>query len=553
MSATDQGFNFRGTVDPLGGGTDGSDETYVLGDQYPTTRAGWTFGWSEPINAADRNYSYERRLLGINWDGSTATNEFRVDLPSAGDWDVYGAFGDAENGGVSEWFLLDNGTLFQTITPQAFTASPNATFKDATDTNYTAANWPANNAAVTRTFGSTIFQCRVGSTTIVVLAHLRLVQAGGGGQTADVPVGLIEFLGVAPSTAKSAAVPIGLAEVQALAATSKKSLSVGIGLVRVGAGPVTSKKSASVQVGLVEVSAIAPLTSGDSDVQIGLVEVLALTPTTKKTVTTQIGLVEVRGLSPESAQEVSVQIGLIEVTAIALASSKSAAIPVGLIEVIGLEPLAETSEFYTITLVLATNDDDAEASQSAPEAIRTNRATTSKEAAFRFVNASALAGMQIESAVLRLTALGEFVSDIHNKVMLEAADAAAQFTTVASYAPFAARPTTTAQVDWDPPDELFPADHEFDSPDIAFPVQEVIDREGYGGVLHVLLKFDDGWLATIGHFHRDGSVAKSAKLIVTYSIPEEFHDISGEAVIGRSFIATPSIGRSFSSRVSFGA
>lgn len=55
---------------------------------------------------------------------------------------------------------------------------------------------------------------------------LSTLPAAGGDQSADVPAGLIEFLGVAPTVAKSAAVPIGLAELLGVAPTAAKSAPV---------------------------------------------------------------------------------------------------------------------------------------------------------------------------------------------------------------------------------------------------------------------------------------------------------------------------------------
>ncbi|HEU4854954.1 MAG TPA: hypothetical protein VFS89_06655, partial [Nitrosospira sp.] len=114
----------------------------------------------------------------------------RIDLPSSGAVDIYCALGDA---GASNNFYLeifDNTTSLGTLIADKFTSG---SFYDATDTGYSAANWPASNAKVTKTFSTTtaFFQLSPGTTSATknyAVAHLRVVQGGGGGGGVIIPV-----------------------------------------------------------------------------------------------------------------------------------------------------------------------------------------------------------------------------------------------------------------------------------------------------------------------------------------------------------------------------
>ena len=133
----DIGINFRATSGYV---TDGANETYCLGDVYPTTRGGVTFGWDASLSGGtrDRNSGLDRRLAGINYIAAASGQFFRIDLPSSGSADVHIAAGDAGAGTVKAWDLQDNTTTFKTLTDAYLTAD----FADATDTTRTAAAWP---------------------------------------------------------------------------------------------------------------------------------------------------------------------------------------------------------------------------------------------------------------------------------------------------------------------------------------------------------------------------------------------------------------------------
>lgn len=170
-----KGFNFRSTDTYV---ADGADETYVIGDAYPTTRGGVTFGWDGAINKLNRNAAIDRRLAGIHYS-ATIGRSFRVDLPSPGTYRIRAAVGDAGSVNRTAWLLKDNAITLITF-PDATVAG--AHWLDATLVDRaSAALWVANNVAVQATFASTILNMAIwSSTSNSVLAHLYIEQIGGG-------------------------------------------------------------------------------------------------------------------------------------------------------------------------------------------------------------------------------------------------------------------------------------------------------------------------------------------------------------------------------------
>lgn len=156
--AFDKGWNFR---DSAGFVTDGTNQTYVVGtaglwEIYPTTRNGTTFGWDNVAsgNLRDRNSGNDPRLAGVQW--SDVLRVFRIDLPSAADYNIDLALGDPGGGANSiNSKVYDNTTLLTTISG----SNSSGEFKDANGTNHTsAANWVSNHATLLKTFASTIFK-----------------------------------------------------------------------------------------------------------------------------------------------------------------------------------------------------------------------------------------------------------------------------------------------------------------------------------------------------------------------------------------------------------
>lgn len=185
--SVDLGINFRSTSTYV---TDGTNETYCLGDTYPVTRGGATFGYSAGHEGVgrDRNSGNDRRLAGTNfWPNNGTQGQFRLDLPNgAGTYTVHLALGDASYAQGYQYLKItdgNGGSTLLTIDDTNGTSANN--FDDAGGTNYTAANWPGSEAGVSLTFSGSVLWLLLGSPTAQAnqstLAHLRVVQAGGGG------------------------------------------------------------------------------------------------------------------------------------------------------------------------------------------------------------------------------------------------------------------------------------------------------------------------------------------------------------------------------------
>jgi hypothetical protein len=96
-------------------------------------------------------------------------------LPNTGTYDIYLAAGDYSGSNIVTWSLRDDSTEFASTTASTSAADR---FKDALNTEHTAAAWPGSNTKATRAFGSTTFKlvnAHVGGFDCVV-AHIRAVE-----------------------------------------------------------------------------------------------------------------------------------------------------------------------------------------------------------------------------------------------------------------------------------------------------------------------------------------------------------------------------------------
>lgn len=170
-----QGINFRAT---LGFVTDVSPEEFengLVGIDYPrTTAQGNTVGFEQygNMDSRDRNAGLDRRLAGLNFN-FIAQSDFRFDLPASGSWNVRLAAGDANNSQPTAIDLYDSSTSLGSLATGSTSAA--GQFKDATNTEYSAANWPGSNSAVTKTFTTTICRIRLlNNGAVNAIAHVRL-------------------------------------------------------------------------------------------------------------------------------------------------------------------------------------------------------------------------------------------------------------------------------------------------------------------------------------------------------------------------------------------
>ncbi len=148
------GFDMRGTSGYV---TDPANCTYTLAETSDQNRNGIHFSWSATGSpaGADRSTSIPK-LAGINYTGPGNTITFNVTLPSSGDKDIRLALGDWS---FSSWAGLqaifkDNGSNLYTVGPST-PATGNVI--DANGSEFTAANWDANNTTKRLTFATTSF------------------------------------------------------------------------------------------------------------------------------------------------------------------------------------------------------------------------------------------------------------------------------------------------------------------------------------------------------------------------------------------------------------
>lgn len=189
----DIGINFRSTSGYV---TDGANETYCVGDTYPTSRGGFTFGWTAALSDGkrDRSNSIDRRLAGINKAGNSATGRriFRINLPFAGPYQIDLALGDAGSDQFYQYAVLkDNTTTIATLDKSSGTRALSTAFYDAAGNLQTKTSWPTDKVSINHTFASTTFFLEIGTTTTQTgdstVAHVRLLSTEGSSSPSESP------------------------------------------------------------------------------------------------------------------------------------------------------------------------------------------------------------------------------------------------------------------------------------------------------------------------------------------------------------------------------
>jgi hypothetical protein len=170
-----RGYNFRAT---LGYVTDPANHVGITASPiYPTVDGyGLQSGWvTDAAEVRDRNDAVDPRLAGVAFANTNDTRTFRIGLNSAGPWEIRLAIGDINNAQTNHQVrVLDDATAFISILSVATGAGE---FRDATGALHTsAANWIANNTAVTRTFVSTTLNLQIGpmESGSQAIAHLSI-------------------------------------------------------------------------------------------------------------------------------------------------------------------------------------------------------------------------------------------------------------------------------------------------------------------------------------------------------------------------------------------
>lgn len=181
-----QGINFRDTTAFVTDGANESVEDASAGagffncPTYPrTTAEGNTVGWegTHAITARDRKSTNDRRIAGFHADQSPNTDDFRIDLPASGAYNIRLGAGDGNYAANVKIELFDT-TSSLGVLCSGSTGAANS-FKDAADATYTAANWPASNALVSKTFTTSICRFRNGDgTNNCDISHVYIESAG---------------------------------------------------------------------------------------------------------------------------------------------------------------------------------------------------------------------------------------------------------------------------------------------------------------------------------------------------------------------------------------
>lgn len=182
------GINFRATAGYV---TDGAGETHSLGEAYPITRGGLTFGWAanQTANSRDRSTGIDRRLAGIVFQSNSASaTTFRLDLPGgAGTYKVRLALGD--NGGAQNIRCLvrdgTGGTTLATINGSMTTFGE--WFDTAGNHWLSPSGWVTNNVTQDLVFTASHLILEIGAhssgTAASSISHLAVEQVSGGGSS----------------------------------------------------------------------------------------------------------------------------------------------------------------------------------------------------------------------------------------------------------------------------------------------------------------------------------------------------------------------------------
>lgn len=183
--ALPQGINFRDTLAFV---TDVSPDTYdnyLVTGVYPwTTPEGNSVGYDpngDDVQLRNRVDTNNAKIAGCHLFVAPitgASRDYRIDLPSAGNYNVRIAAGEGFYGREVDVSLYDTTTLLGSLS--SGTTSAGQRFKDATNTEYTNVTWPGSNTAVQFTFATTI--CRfslLDVTGVEAWAHLYIESAGG--------------------------------------------------------------------------------------------------------------------------------------------------------------------------------------------------------------------------------------------------------------------------------------------------------------------------------------------------------------------------------------
>lgn len=191
-----QGIPFRATTayvtdsgDDSGEAPDGVFSYYTAANYPRTTAQGNNCGW-ETVYGSD-NDSRNRntaggRLAGHQFvSGGRTEPRWRLDLPSAGDYNIRLAIGDYNYSGTRGNTVIQDGTT--DVLSVTGTTTAGQRWIDATGVERTSvSDWNNNNAASLETFASTILRFRL-DTVSGAAANIAYLNVSAGGAAAGNP------------------------------------------------------------------------------------------------------------------------------------------------------------------------------------------------------------------------------------------------------------------------------------------------------------------------------------------------------------------------------
>lgn len=255
--ALPQGIPFRQTLAYV---TDNSYDDPELTNggnpSYPrTTAQGISVGWetsSTQYQQRNQNSANDSRIAGVCNIEQTGAHDYRVDLPSAGTYEIRLAAGDNAYARPVAWEVFDTSSSLGALATGSTSASQR--YKDATDTEYTRLTWAGSNAAASKTFATTIFRLRGGTSLDQSINYLH-VAAVGGTDGAAASAGAATVLGVGAARVDVAASSAGTSPTTVMVGTSSAAAVMN------AAGTSTAQAVGVATSGIVEGDAFAAGTS----------------------------------------------------------------------------------------------------------------------------------------------------------------------------------------------------------------------------------------------------------------------------------------------------
>jgi len=176
-----QGVAIRNTAGYVTDGANDWGETTLATDYPATTTQGNKVGLESGVNWSnrDRNAAIDPRLAGMGYTNNNVTATIRFDI-TAGTKNIRLAAGDYNYASGALVEIFDTTTSLGVVISTATTAGDR--FRDATDVEYSSANWPGSNTAISKTFSTTICRFTIGTTansTLYAIAYMYVEDAGG--------------------------------------------------------------------------------------------------------------------------------------------------------------------------------------------------------------------------------------------------------------------------------------------------------------------------------------------------------------------------------------